>query len=374
MKTTGAFFAGLLLILTSTVHATQTAQGRMYCWSLRFNGASAVDEVTGFYEWTLNVSRFSTYINNELGPGVLTGSYTHSGRSFLYSDWTGVTTVGTLRLNVPNAGDANGNGFDDFFEVSQPVPGLASSGVYGASTPISATWSRDASNHVGTCLILLPDPYFPGEYLYFYHTFELIEYAGTISYTPGTNAVSANLDLTQTGNAANTLQGAVQLTKAVGNPSNQLTLQTAFLTNASAQTLGLYSPTTIFRDLSLGTNYYGPVEFNDGDFSTPEDDFYSWELSIDDLNDTDHDGIPDFSDTPSGVTPPRRPTLSLASSATNLWLTVSGDVNRLHHILGSTNLTSGWTTNISVTLTNDPQMISLPLPDVPTRFWRAIVQ
>jgi hypothetical protein len=372
MKTTGVLLAILFFTLTPIVRAAQTAQARMYCWSLRFGGATAVDEVTGFYEWTLNVSRFSSYINSELGPAVLTGSYSHSGYGFLFSDWENKTYVNTFRLNIPSAGDANGNGFDDFFEVSQPVNSLVTSGLYGSST-LTATWYRDASNHLGSCLIKFPDPFFGGEYLYFYHTFELIEYTGPVIYTPGTNTVSGSLDLTQTGNNANTLEGPVQLAKSGGNPFNQLTLQTALLTNASMQTFDLYSTTTIYRDQSLGTNYYGAVEFNDGDPSTFDEDFYSWEISIDDPNDADHDGIPDFSDSPSIAAQPRRPALSLVRGSTNLLLTISGDVSRLHHILTGVSLTSGWTTNVSRTLTNDPQTISLPLPSEPAKFWRALV-
>ena len=98
-----------------------------------------------------------------------------------------------------------------------------------------------------------------------------------------------------------------------------------------------------------------------------------WELSIDDLNDSDHDRIPDFSDEPA-IASPRRPALSLMKTSTNLQLTISGDVGRLHHILESTNLTTGnWKTNLSLTLTNDPQTISMLLPSVPAKLWRALV-
>src|SRR4030095_2708247 len=120
----------------------------------------------------------------------------------------------------------------------------------------------------------------------------------------------------------NTLEGSVAFLKSPTNRFNQLTLQSAYLTNASMQTLSLYVPTKFLRRTVNSTNYFGPVEFNDGDLSTPGvDDYYSWVLSIDDLNDADHDGIPDFSDDPSSVALPRRPLLSLTHELTNVLLT-----------------------------------------------------
>jgi hypothetical protein len=46
-------------------------------------------------------------------------------------------------------------------------------------------------------------------------------------------------------------------------------------------------------------------------------------------------------------------------------------VGRLHRILESTNLTAeNWLTNLSLTLTNDPQTVILPAPAVAVKFWR----
>jgi len=132
---------------------------------------------------------------------------------------------------------------------------------------------------------------------------------------------------------------------------------------------------SLFRDTLLRTNYYGFVEFTDGDPNTGGYDYPLWQLSIDDLNDSDHDGIPDFSDDPATVVPPRRPRLALARGETNLLLTISGDVGRLHRILEATNLAAGnWLTNLSLTLTNDPQTVFLPLPTSGVRFWHATAE
>ena len=65
--------------------------------------------------------------------------------------------------------------------------------------------------------------------------------------------------------------------------------------------------------------------------------------------------------------------MSLTRGANNLVLNVSGDVGHVHYLLENTNLaTSNWKTNLSVTLTNDPQtLLSLPLPAPGSKFFRA---
>lgn len=367
MKTiTAILLMAFLLALTATMQAAQSAHATLFCWSLRFQ------QGTGSFDETLDLTTISGVLNGELAPWY--ASHTH--RSDFSLDFSGFPITGTLFLNLPDFQDANGNGFDDSYEVSQAISGT-SAGQYTtavSSGTVTANWSRPAGSSAGTCVLRLVDSTY-GDLGNFRHTFEVLEYTGVLSYTPGSNTVSGRLDLTQTGIPANTLQGPVAFTKSTTDRFNELTLESAFLTNATPQTLDLYEPTQFYRDLSLRTNYYGAVEFNDGDPSTSEEDYYSWELSIDDLNDSDHDGIPDFSDDPSAVVLPRRPQLSLLPGTTNLLLTVSGDVGRLHQIQETTNAAAPtWQTVLSVTLTNDPQVVSLPLPSSGTMFWRARAQ
>jgi len=359
MKTLWVLLTALLLVLSSNTHAAQTCHATLFCWSLRFQQGQ------GSFDETLDLSTISGAPNGELAP--LYTTYTHSSGFTL--DYSGFPITGTIELNLPPDPDANGNGFDDSFEVSQAAGGT-SQGRYTTALgggSVTATWSRGAGSKDGTCLLHLVDNSF-GDLGVYRHAFEVLEYTGSLTYTPGASAISGSVNLT---NAADQLRGPVNFQKSVANPHNLLTLQTASLTNAALQMLTLYTNTTFYRDTFLVTNYYGGVEFNDGDLNTAAEDYYSWELSIDDLNDTDHDGIPDFSDEPSPVAP-RRPLLSLARSTTNLLLTISGDVGRLHYLLESTNLIAGnWKTNLSLTLTNDPQTVSLPLPPGGLKFWRA---
>ena len=96
---------------------------------------------------------------------------------------------------------------------------------------------------------------------------------------------------------------------------------------------------------------------------------------IDDQNDANANGIPDFSDDPAVVTPPRAPQLVLTLGASNLWLAVSRDMGHTNLIQEIASLkATNWQTTLSFMLTNDPQVISLPLPAATTRFWRVLAQ
>ena len=151
-------------------------------------------------------------------------------------------------------------------------------------------------------------------------SFTLIEYTGPLTYTPGSNTVSAAVNLTQTGNPANTLHGPIVFAKSSTDRFNTLTNQPGVWTNASSQTLS-FDNEIFSRDIpTWPTNYVGYVYFADGDPSTASPDYQLWVLSINDTNDANANGIPDFSDNPASVTPPRAPHLSLAPGSTNLLL------------------------------------------------------
>ena len=350
--------------------ADQTAQARMYCFSPRFQRS---EDQSGFF--TLELTTLSSGVNGELAFGDFFGTgYSHSTFLILTDQLFGDQYNGAMALDVPGGGDANGNHYPDFFEVTQSV-NTASSGAYNVSGigsgSVTASWARDAGSQVGLCVLTLRNSSFGN--LVFSPNFELIEYTGPLSYIPGSNIVSGSVNLTQTGNAANQMQGPVQFVKVSTNRFNMLILQPGAWSNSAMQTIS-FTNDLFLRASSWPTNYGGYFDFIDWDPNTADPDYLTWGLSIDDTNDLNQNGIPDFSDDPQSAAP-RRPLLSLAATSTNLVLAIHGDVGHLHEVQETLLLpATNWQTVASVTLTNDPQTISLPLSSIPAKFWRVVAQ
>jgi hypothetical protein len=374
MKCLAYLFVAALGFLPDVIRASETANARIWCFSLSFQPGQDT------FGDTLYLSTISSSQNGELAPtftypnGYLLGDVYQS--LFLLTPTSIGDINGNLSVQMPAVVDVNGNGFDDFFEVSQGVNPTSTSGTFStfvSSGTLAVTWSRAAGSKDGTCTMDFMDDTF-GDLGTYTATFTLIEYTGPLTYTPGSNTVTGSVNLVQTGNAANQFTGPVQFNKVATNRFNDLILQAGSWTNSSLQSMPFLTD-EYFRTAPWTTNYYGEFDFVDGNPSTPEADYVHWELSIDDTNDVNHNGIPDFSDDPPGSSLPRRPSLSLARGSTNFWLTIHGDVGHLHTILQVSNLIStNWVAVTSINLTTDPQTISLPPPAATRSFWRAFAQ
>jgi len=367
MKRILAVGAGVWLCVFINPYAAETAQARIYCLSLRFQRGQ---DMFGLSALDLSTISLDTP-NGELAPSFTTPSH-FSGFRISDPDTGELVEEGEIDLDTPAFVDANGNGFDDFFEVSQPVTAV-SSGIYSSavdSGTVRATWGRDAGSKDGTCVLRLTSS-MVGLLGDFTHNFELIEYTGPLSYTPGTNRVTGSVNLTQTGDPSSQLTGPIEFIKSPTNRFDKLDLQHAVWTNTVSQTYRISNDIDSFlRDLTLKTNYYGFVDFDDGDPDTTDPDYYTWVLSIDDANDSNANGIPDFTDDVSS-TAPRAPFLTMVNGTTNLLLSVSGTVGSVHEVQQTASLSStNWTLVSSVTLTNDPHTVTLPLPTNMTSFWR----
>jgi hypothetical protein len=368
------FFAYLAVaalgLLPNGMHAFETANARIWCLSLRFS------EGTDGMGDTLDLGTLAGTPNGELMPVNLQygDAYTY-GSGFVLDQGFGFPVTGSITVQIPSVGDANNNGFEDFLEVSQGV-NATTSGTYDDSIgggTVRATWSRAAGSMNGTCVFSLEDSTY-GPIGDFTHTFQLIEYTGPLTYTPGSNTVTGIVNLVQTGNPANQFTGPVQFNKVAADRFNDLILQAGTWNNSALQSMPFFRDEYL-RTPPWTTNYYGYFDFVDGDLTTAGDDYTTWTLSIDDTNDVNHNGIPDFSDDPSGSSLPRRPLLSLARGSTNFWLTIHGDVGHLHTILQVSNIIStNWLAVTSINLTTDPQTISLPLTGAPRSFWRVLAQ
>jgi len=200
--------------------------------------------------------------------------------------------------------------------------------------------------------------------------FEILEYKGPITYTPGTNTVNATFELKQTGNPTAVMNGPATFLKSATDRLNNLTLKAGVWTNESQQTLS-YVDHLVSRVQTWPTNYYGYLEFDDDNNPNTFYPYGIWMLSIDDLNDGNHNGTPDFSDDPGAGRLPRAPMLELVQTSTNVLLTVHGDTGYTHEIQQLSDLgSSNWQTATSVVVTLDPQTVSLPLSPGAVSFWR----
>ena len=359
----------LALVLSSgSLSAAQTAQARFYCLSLRFRQGS---DGMGFYTLDLSTLPSPAAPNGELAPTF--SQPTHS-TGFRLTDMVWEMTVeGALAISVPMSEDENENGYADFFEVSQSAGGTTSGSfvIPGVdSGTVQATWSRAAGAKDGSCVIQMTGS--SGPLSAFTHEFELVEYLGPLSYTPGTNRVVGSVDLRQTGLPDNRFVGPVEFVKSSTAPHDRLELQPGSWTNAWDERF-VFQREIYLRDPQWPTNYYGYVEFDDGDFYTSEPDYYDWMLSVDDLNDADHDGIPDFSDSPAS-TQPRTPRLAASFTPTEVRLSISGTVGVSHEVQEASSLSlRDWTTVRTLTLASDPEVVALPVPAGRERFWRVVV-
>jgi len=364
------FFACLLLIASTVrpllTRAAETANARIWCFSLRFQqgtDSSGVD--------TLDFTTISSGVNGELAPyrGLMYVS------TFLLDDSTfsGLMLNGTMYLNLPPVADANDNGYNDFFESALGISDT-SAGTYTTALGngvVNASWSRPIGSKNGTCILHLVDNTF-SDLGFFTSPFELIEYSGPLVYSPGTNTVAGNVNLVKTGDSTSQLGGPVQFLKVLTNRFDQLILQPGAWTNSAAQMLS-YTNNLFQRDTRWPTNYYGLVQFADGDPNTAEPDYLFWGLSIDDPNDANHNGVPDFSDDPQVVTPPHPPSLALTLTSTNVLISISGDIGRMHDIQQTLALPStNWQTVASITLTNSPVAVPINLPPAQAAFWRVV--
>ncbi len=354
--------------------AEQSAQARLFCLSLRFSQGAGP---SGLY--TLDLSTLGWGLNGELAP------YSDTSGRWVHRSWFELGNIfgfdsifGNIYLQLPVPTDADGDGFEDFFEVSQGV-NATTSGTYSSDVgdgTVQAKWNRPAGTASGSCVITL----FTGGIVGgisslgdFSHTFDLLDYSGLLAYSPAATTINGTMELTQTGNPSGQIHGPATFVKVASDPFNQLDLQPGGWTNELEQPL-LFPLSWIDRDPRWPTNYYGYVEFDsDADTSTFEP-YALWMLSIDDLNDADHDGIPDLSDD-AVIVLPRRSQLTLTAGTTNLWLTVSGDVGHTNHVQIATDLgLPDWQSVVSFRLTNDPQTVSLTLPAVGPRFWRVLTE
>ncbi len=361
--------AALGMACLPAIAAPNVAQVRMFCLSIRFE--KAVDSLSGLYTLALFSGGDSTQPNGELyaGPQVHESGFIMEAAEFLEP------LVGDLFLVAPENIDADANGIPDLYEVNRPLPSTTTAGEFYSfidQGTVSARWQRPAGSRLGTCTLTFTGDAF-GQLPGFSHTIEVTEYAGTLAYTPTTNNVPVQFDLTQVDNPERAIAGPLLLSRNPENPQNLLSTTDVAWTNAQDQVLinGYFD---IEPPNAIQTDYFGITAFADGDPTTPEMDYELFYVGIDDPNDADGDGTPDLTDPPV-ATPPIPPSLTIARAGDILNLTLTGEAGRSYQLDTLSNLSqTNWTTITNLTLSTSNGVVSLPIPTDTTTFWRAQVR
>ncbi|MBI4658797.1 MAG: hypothetical protein HY735_08140 [Verrucomicrobia bacterium] len=340
------------------------AQLQLHCLSLRFKPATTSANGLNYTLDLTTETSGTTSSNGELAPLPSGGASSHGSFFRLTGDVFFEPVVGAIFLNVPLSTDTNTNGVPDLFEVDLAVGNMTSSGSFESadqSGKISAIWNRAADSKDGVCRLTL-DAYS----LTFTNSFEVQEFAGTLQYrnVAGETNVSASVNLSQKAQPAVKLTGTAIFTK---EGSGRLSVQPGVWRNQEARNFTYQSIDELER---AGSKFTAPFFFRDGDLSTAVEDFVSWTLRISDPNDANRNAIPDLADEGGNRLPPL---LSLNRSGTNLLLSISGEIGKLHQVetIAALELRN-WSLVTSVTLTNDPQTVVLRAPTNRSRtaFWR----
>src|SRR5262249_5327441 len=143
-----------LCLAPAALDAAETAQARLFCLSVRFQQGTEPN-----HEYVLDLSSigFGGTPNGELLPTFAQPPHLpFASQVRLYDVLLDEEVAeGVMQLDAPLSGDANQNGYSDFFEVSQGISGT-SAGVYSSpvdSGTVRAAWSRAAGSKDGTCVL-----------------------------------------------------------------------------------------------------------------------------------------------------------------------------------------------------------------------------
>jgi hypothetical protein len=154
------------------------------------------------------------------------------------------------------------------------------------------------------------------------------------------------------------------LVKATSDPFNSLALQAGAWDYSGSSPLS-FDNATLVRDPARPSRYRATLQTQDGSYA-------GWTLAIQDLNDSDKDGIPDLSDLPL---PALRPTLSLAGTPAGLELTITGQAGRSYQLQEAASPAALiWDSIANVTLEGSTRVVPLPALSNQPRFWRLLAQ
>ena len=326
---------------------------------------------------SLTFSAFDTgRINDELAFS--TGENDPASHfAYVYIQQKGLSqmAVGELYLGAPGLGDVNGNGLTDFCEIGRGNNNVSTTGVVAIfddagehDGSVEAVWNRVAGMTTGTISLHLQVSDL-GIDLGTTNVFEIYQYLGTLSYTPTTTGVLATVQVDRLGGNGS-LRGPFPL---VRTDIFDLDYPAGTWTNSDNARLNFISSTDLGVNLAKGalpTYYNGLIDFAEGMPALgPDSGYETWYLDLFDLNDANHNKIPDLAEPPIDLAPP---SLALALGPTNLNLFLGAHLGQTVYIdLSPTLERKNWSTLLTIPVTNAIQRLALPFPKTERAFFRA---
>lgn len=375
---------GLLALFVMSLPTVTIANTATVRWSglmLRFDvatGSEFQDQQTYASSMSLDVLP-----PDQLQPGILTVDYYNSSGIWKVIGFYRIETPGNPQNNLPRRDDfllnlpmvdGDADGVPDLFEVQDAVNAVETVGIFenrGYTDDLKTVWNRAAGSPTGECVVRFSGSLNPGDptalfiATYTNHFF-LTDLKGTLAYRTGwehsTGAVAVARDDSNyyyeggTGNVGFTRSGPDQL-QLTGGTFN-------YYGNNELQ----YVQAKAFS--RVRSNYWGIVRITNGVMASLDPLFRDWLWRIVDLNDSDHDGIPDLSDD----APAFPPLLSLQRTDQSLDLKMSGEPDAAYVLESAETLTKQgtWLSEQNVTIPPSGSTNLILSAGTKSKFWRAL--
>lgn len=271
------------------------------------------------------VSGGLTYYSGEIRP---IGNGAFATDYISYSSIYGALEHGFIVGNYPTT-DNDANGVPDFLQLENAggfTITASQTAVYPTRLTASLTLSvtRSAGQVLGTYSYYYPSTGRSGS-----SSWSIAHIGGTCSYTRGQpNPLTLALSTASFTGVVTTGSGSSTSTV---NSLNQVTLPGLTVNWLDGKTTTTALPSVLSR---TGNRYRGPLTIVDGLSETSWPDFTQWMLEVTDNNDSNGNGIPDWSDTPNN------PLLGVAYAADSKTLVLTGQPSHQYTAYYSTNLTN----------------------------------
>jgi hypothetical protein len=290
-----------LLCATSAIAQPGIAQFRAYSRSLALNPTTAVNRAAGNPSFQLHFSTshpghlplFVPHVNGDITVSSelrrVPGTATHTADFGL---WSGgyIAHDGRITLRLP-VRDADFNRIPDLIERDKTfyhgILGKAFILWPATNTLIlEGVFSRAAGSSLGAYTGIMRGT---GANYHFTGSLGLLSLEGEVAYSRGTPN-TLDFFLVRTGQLGQ--QSFLTGTSTYRATRNAVQISRTILTSNTGETY-IIKPSTLLRK---NDRYVGALTFVDGSPETPWPDFLNWVVEITDLNDSDDNRIPDFSD------------------------------------------------------------------------------